>query len=1350
MFIRTFALSLIFLGVFGATSLLAAPSGGRITAGDGELSNPLNIIQHSKHLATSWESFDIASGEVVNITQPSASALISIKVRNGTETNIHGTLNANGKVALENPAGVLFGAGSVVNVGGLLATAGAVQADGVINAPLGEVHLQSLSNNNVVNVGGTIEAQRIIVEGANEVKLGSTATLTAAKEVLVGGDFQGKGEITNSQKTIVESGAMITSPRVIIWSDVSTNFQGNINAEGGFVEVSGKQSLASFDILKIRAAELLLDPAAITIMTATPNNDAEIYIAPPDEDNGTDGQDDGTVGEDEGALGSTFIISAAAIQSYVGDVSLTAKTSISVRVEISKTNGGLTLTAPTISLFRSITVSGDLTVRATTKLQFLNMFSTITLVGTNVSVASLTQAGFTQINVLNFRASGDLTIEGRFGNKDINTFNLFAGKLNRDGTIITNGTIMFMNSPTLTAKEINLLQSGAPFAEDSPATFIVFVNGTPNGKPKVNYNGGGEVPYIAPLWATCAAGATTCSVLEPTEINVEQDGDINLEVEVADNFFFVDEDGLLDLTNTNLTLITKGNIIFPAGIKKITAISITLTAANIGTENDSGVFIAGLPGTSTDGLTIEVEEILSLSAGTLTSAGALTLIASTINLNTNIEVMGDLTLTASTQIKFSEDDPITLSGVVVSLASPLLPADEEIGNQDLTIIATGVLTMSGEYNIGTGSVSLTFGGTRAQAPNLPRLFTNDLTLIHTGTEGLAYNSWMADEGRNLTLISQGNISNLEGISLGITPARRGSLTIRGETISPALAARSIILRAKDISLTATSENNFVDIGESDDRDERNDTHLTLEASGNITINASEIDFNLGSLFDFSLTLAAAGEIIFVKNTNIRADNITLGGAVKAEQHALLLEARNQLNFATSKATTIEGANITFISAMAGTASNKDLTLTASGTITLQGRFDVGNHSTNGGTITLTAESLTAGSSDGTGRIIFTKTGEALPSLKARAVTLTQNGAVFPTPAPATFTLTTAEGKPVINYTGLEAQGAIVWAIFRNTDFDLEDELEDNGELEGKDSDDSSGNIVIDLTTEADERDKDFIISTTEDLILPDEMVMVKAKIIAISAKNIRNENGEGITQPLVLEATEMVIIDANIVSTKNIIIKAPNVIFSGSKPVRLSGSNIMIELPDDMDMPSDMPAANNQNVELVATGGDIMLNNNINVGFGTLKLEANRIMTASADVMIMGNRVEVDSGTDNSIGAGLTIISMNDIRLLGNIETGGNVVLRAGGSIITPDAATTIEATGAGNAITFQQKYALRQSFGLTLKAAGDIRIIGRLDRGTAGITLDGGSLDLTRASLSAGEITCRPIPVGASAGACQ
>ena len=178
-------------------------------------------------------------------------------------------------------------------------------------------------------------------------------------------------------------------------------------------------------------------------------------------------------------------------------------------------------------------------------------------------------------------------------------------------------------------------------------------------------------------------------------------------------------------------------------------------------------------------------------------------------------------------------------------------------------------------------------------------------------------------------------------------------------------------------------------------------------------------------------------------------------------------------------------------------------------------------------------------------------------------------------------------------------------------------------------------------------DEAFIINTPQNFILPNERVEVRAVIITITANSIRNAVGSaGISEPLVLVASQIVTIDANIDSSANIIIKAPQVVFSGTKPVRLVAQNIMIELPEGVDMPSDMPAANNQNVELVATSGDIMLNNNINVGFGTLKLEATgEIMTPNADITIMGNRVVLDAGTENTIGGGLTIISMNDISL---------------------------------------------------------------------------------------------------------
>ena len=366
-------LSVAFLAFFCVASASAAPRGGEILSGSGDLSDAYNIRQYTDSLRTSWNSFDISAGEEVRIHQPSSRSSIVIGVRNGVGTQIDGTLSANGRVVLENPAGVEFGAGSVVNVGGLLASAssGSVSAQGVINAPSGEVHLQSLSKGEVVNVGGAVSADRIIVEGANEVRIGSSASLTANKEVLVGGDFQGKGDITNSQKTIVESGSLITSPRVIIWSDESTNFQGNINAGSGFVEISGKKSLASFNLLNVKTGELLLDPTNIVI------TDTNGLISAP-----ATATDIGNIAEDDNA-GETLYLLGGAIRVYLEanagtTLSLAATENITVGATIDRgttgnalARGNLTLTASTITINENIelvstsTFSPTLTITAT-------------------------------------------------------------------------------------------------------------------------------------------------------------------------------------------------------------------------------------------------------------------------------------------------------------------------------------------------------------------------------------------------------------------------------------------------------------------------------------------------------------------------------------------------------------------------------------------------------------------------------------------------------------------------------------------------------------------------------------------------------------------------------------------------------------------------------------------------------------------------------------------------------------------------------------------------------------------------------------------------------------------------
>ena len=112
--------------IFSISSLSnAAPVGGEVTSGTAQISqsgNTTNITQETANVSLSWQSFNIGSSETVNFLQPSASSIAINRIFDTNGTQILGHLNANGQVYLINPNGILFGQGSQVNVGGLVAS----------------------------------------------------------------------------------------------------------------------------------------------------------------------------------------------------------------------------------------------------------------------------------------------------------------------------------------------------------------------------------------------------------------------------------------------------------------------------------------------------------------------------------------------------------------------------------------------------------------------------------------------------------------------------------------------------------------------------------------------------------------------------------------------------------------------------------------------------------------------------------------------------------------------------------------------------------------------------------------------------------------------------------------------------------------------------------------------------------------------------------------------------------------------------------------------------------------------------------------------------------------------------
>jgi filamentous hemagglutinin family protein len=105
--------------------VFANPQGGAVTEGSATIQqsgNRVDVHQATDRAVIDWRSFSIAPGEITQFHQPSAGSIALNRVTGADPSRIFGTLRANGRVFLINPNGIMFGAGSRVDVSGLVAT----------------------------------------------------------------------------------------------------------------------------------------------------------------------------------------------------------------------------------------------------------------------------------------------------------------------------------------------------------------------------------------------------------------------------------------------------------------------------------------------------------------------------------------------------------------------------------------------------------------------------------------------------------------------------------------------------------------------------------------------------------------------------------------------------------------------------------------------------------------------------------------------------------------------------------------------------------------------------------------------------------------------------------------------------------------------------------------------------------------------------------------------------------------------------------------------------------------------------------------------------------------------------
>jgi len=178
------------LAVAVSAPALAGPEGAKVVHGQAtvESSGSLTTITAGNNAILHYDSFNIGVNEAVRFVQPGASSRVLNRIVGDDPSTIAGSLTANGRVYIVNPAGVYFTESAVVNVGALYAAAGKIGDADFLNS----VDRFTDMTGSVVNEGHLRGSEAVHLLGkhvANRGRIvaeGGLVTMSAGDEVIVG------------------------------------------------------------------------------------------------------------------------------------------------------------------------------------------------------------------------------------------------------------------------------------------------------------------------------------------------------------------------------------------------------------------------------------------------------------------------------------------------------------------------------------------------------------------------------------------------------------------------------------------------------------------------------------------------------------------------------------------------------------------------------------------------------------------------------------------------------------------------------------------------------------------------------------------------------------------------------------------------------------------------------------------------------------------------------------------------------------------------------------------------------------------------------------------------------------
>lgn len=230
----------------------------------------LTVNQSTNRTVIDWRSFDIGSSATTTFVQPGSSSIAVNRVNSSANpTEIQGTLNANGQVWILNPNGVMFGKNAKIDVAGIVASTGNVDAGAFMRGD-NQLQFSGADAGSVVNEGtisvadgglaafvapsvrnsGVIRAR----VGKVELAAGTTFTLDLAGDQLVELGLGSNNALVDQSGQIVAEGSTISisarSASALVDSVINvsgTVLASSVHADGGKIVLTADNITTTSD-----------------------------------------------------------------------------------------------------------------------------------------------------------------------------------------------------------------------------------------------------------------------------------------------------------------------------------------------------------------------------------------------------------------------------------------------------------------------------------------------------------------------------------------------------------------------------------------------------------------------------------------------------------------------------------------------------------------------------------------------------------------------------------------------------------------------------------------------------------------------------------------------------------------------------------------------------------------------------------------------------------------------------------------------------------------------------------------------------------------------------------------------